>query len=452
MDTDPIGTPRRGPGGNGYVVSRNLHPRLVPVASCKPPPGRETRKHPPRQVRKLAASLDRFGIVLPILIDRNGRVVAGWGLILAAKQLGLTEVPAVTITDLSEADLRLLRLALNRISEDAAWDREQLTLEFSEILKLEPHAELEISGFDLTEIDLSPDVDERDELDPSGRDEEDALTLVKTAAPAVTRFGDLWILGDHRLLCGEPLQGESYLRLLGNAKSDIVFADLQNAANSVSELEAASAADSSAESERLEAFLKSALGHAACWSRDGAIHFVCTEWRHLPEVLAAGREIYGSFENLCVWIRSDQGRAAPSSLYRPRHELVCVFKVGQAAPISNLGRRRHRTDIWDYASPKGLNLNSKPVALIADAIRDCSNRGGVIVDLFGGAGTTLIAAERTRRRARVIERDPILVDFSIERWQQLTGCNARHAESGQPFMRNRNTKAMQKERAQSPDK
>jgi ParB-like chromosome segregation protein Spo0J len=123
--------------GNGYALSRDLTPQLIPVASCKPL-GRESRKHPPQQVRKLAASLDRFGFVLPILVDSEGRVVAGWALVLAARQLGLGEMPAVSLTDLPEAELRVLRLALNRMTEDAAWDREVLALEFSEILELAP--------------------------------------------------------------------------------------------------------------------------------------------------------------------------------------------------------------------------------------------------------------------------------------------------------------------------
>ena len=152
--------------GNGYALSRNLVPQLVAVAACKPL-GRETRKHPPHQVRKLAESLDRFGFVLPILIDADGRVVAGWGLVLAARRLGLTEVPAVSLTDLSDAELRVLRLALNRLADDAAWDREALSLEFSDLLELDPQVDLEVTGFEIGEIDVllgGHGVDQEDEL------------------------------------------------------------------------------------------------------------------------------------------------------------------------------------------------------------------------------------------------------------------------------------------------
>ena len=169
------------------------------------------------------------------------------------------------------------------------------------------------------------------------------------------------------------------------------------------------------------------------------------DWRHQRELLAAGEDVYSKLMNLCVWNKSNAGMG---SLYRSKHELVFVFKVGKGAHINNvaLGRYgRHRTNVWDYVSQNALSGTAKgklalhptvkPVAMIADAIRDCSNRGGLILDPFGGAGTTLIAAERTGRRARVIELNPIFVDVSIERWQRLTGGTARHAESGQPFVR-----------------
>ena len=173
--------------------------------------------------------------------------------------------------------------------------------------------------------------------------------------------------------------------------------------------------------------------------------FCCMDWRHQREIIAAGEEVYSELVNLCVWNKSNAGMG---SLYRSKHELIFVFKVGTGAHINNvaLGKYgRHRTNVWDYVSQNALNGTAKsklalhptvkPVAMIADAIRDCSNRGGLILDPFGGAGTTLIAAERTGRRARVIELDPTFVDVSIERWQRLTGGTAIHADSGQPFVR-----------------
>ncbi len=430
--------------GNGYALSRDLTPQLVPVAGCKPL-GRETRKHPPQQVRKIAASLDRFGFVLPILIDAKRRVVAGWGLVLAARQLGLSEVPAVSLTDVSDAELRMLRLALNRITDDSAWDREALSLEFSDILELEPQIDLEVSGFEIGEIDLL--------LDGRGVDQEDDLPEIKNGATPVTRVGDVWVLGEHRLLCGDALHSESYAHVLGTDKADMMFADPPfnvAIAGHVSGLGAVKHADFAMASGELssaefQSFLRTSLGHAASRSINGAIHYVCMDWRHQREVIAAGEEVYSELKNLCVWNKSNAGMG---SLYRSKHELIFVFKVGKGAHINNvaLGRYgRHRTNVWDYVSQNALNASGrsklalhptvKPVAMIADAIRDCSNRGGLILDPFGGAGTTLIAAERTGRRARVIELNPIFVDVSIERWQRLTGGTAIHADSGQPFVR-----------------
>jgi len=353
--------------GNSYPLSRDLAPHLVAIADCKPL-GRATRKHPPHQVRKLAASISRFGFVLPILLDAERRVVGGWGLVLAARQLGLNEVPAVSLTDLPEADLRMLRLALNRITDDAAWDREALSLEFSDLLKLEPQIDLEVSGFEIG---------------------------------VVMGSGEL-------------------------SRADF------------------------------KSFLKTAFGHAASRSIDGSIHFVCMDWRHQREILAAVEEVYAELKALCIWNKTNAGMG---SLYRSKHELIYVFKVGKGAHINNvaLGKYgRHRTNVWDYVGQSGLNGTSKsklavhptakPVAMIADAIRDCSNRGGLILDPFGGAGTTLIAAERTGRRARVIELNPIFVDVSIERWQRLTGGTAIHADSGRPFARSASSSAADMER------
>jgi len=196
---------------------------------------------------------------------------------------------------------------------------------------------------------------------------------------------------------------------------------------------------------QFQLFLVTALGHMAHFSRDGAIHYVCIDWRHLQDLLPAGEAVFTELKNLCVWNKSNAGMG---SLYRSQHEIISVYKSGTAPHINNiqLGRYgRHRTNVWNYVSQSALSGTSKsklslhptvkPVAMIADAIRDCSNRGDVILDPFGGAGTTLIAAEKTGRRARLIELNPIYVDVTIERWERLTGRTAFHAETGRPFSR-----------------
>jgi hypothetical protein len=190
--------------GNGFAVSRDLNPILVSLDALKPL-GRVTRSS--KQIQKLAESLKEFGFVLPLVIDAEGRVVAGWGLVLAARKTGLTEAPAVIISDLDEAKLRLLRLALNRLGEESSWDAEALNLEFCEVSEISSEIDLRISGFEMGEIDVA--------LSISGDDEEDVLPAPNEGEPPVTNPGDLWLLGDHRLLsdidvrdasprCGRP--------------------------------------------------------------------------------------------------------------------------------------------------------------------------------------------------------------------------------------------------------
>jgi hypothetical protein len=387
--------------------------------------------------------------VLPILIDSGHRVVAGWALLLAAKQLGLTEVPAIRVTDLSEAELRAVRLALNRITEDADWDEEELALEFSEIRVLAPEIELQDAGFEVAEIEGTVYGGA-----PEQEDRLDEVPSIAARSVPVTRAGDLWVLDRHRLLCGDPSKAESYDRLLGTEKADVMFADLPSnipidgdvpPLGTVKDggFATAPAEPSSAE---LRAFLREVLGHAARYSINGAFHFACTDWPHAKEVLLAGEEIYGTPVDLCIWNKTNaRSDAHAGSLYLPRHELVFVFSVGAGAPISHatLGNRgRRRTNVGVYRSPDAPDAaakgdptprSTKPVAMVADAIRDCSNRGDTVLDPFGATGTTLIAAERTKRRACVIERDPLLIDVAIERWERLTGRIARQAVSGRPF-------------------
>lgn len=428
---------RRITPGNGFAVSRNLNPNLVRVESLKPL-GRETRKHPAAQIRKLQASIEQFGFVLPVVIDVDGRVIAGWGLVVAAKRLGLTEVPAVTIADLDEAKLRMLRLALNRLGEDSSWNLDALKLEFSDVLEISGETDLRISGFEMGEIDVA--------VEGAGIDEEDALPAPDETSTPVTKLGDLWLLGEHRILCADALVDESYVQLLGAERAQMVFTDPPwniPIAGNVSGLGAVKHGDfamgcGEMSDAEFEVFLGTALGHAVTYSDDGSIHFVCMHWAKIRELLGSTADLYSETKNLCVWSKTNAGMG---SLYRSRHELVFVFKKGTAPHINNieLGRYgRNRSNVWEYDGQNVLNGTSKsklsvhptakPVALVADAIRDCSHRNGVILDCFGGSGTTLIAAEKTGRRARLIELDPRYVDVTIRRWQNVTGGTAVKAD------------------------
>jgi DNA modification methylase len=417
------GPPAR--GSEGYAVARDLNPTLVVVSGLNPL-GRETRKHPPDQVRKLAASLERFGFVLPVLVDDRGRVVAGWGLVLAARKLSLAEVPAITVDDLGDADLRMLRLALNRIGEDSSWDTEALKLEFGDVLQISNEIDLTLSGFEMGEIDV---------VLGDALAEEDALPVVEANDPPRSMPGDLWRLGDHRVLCGDSLQVESYQRLLGDENAHMVFTDPPwniEIEGNVSGLGATKHKDfafacGEMTDEQFEGFLRSALGHAPLFSADGALSYVCMHWSQMGPMLKAGEAIYDRLVNLCIWSKTNAGMGG---FYRSRHELIFVFKAGTAAHINNISLGRighHRSNVWEYPgqnsfngtakSKLSLHPTAKPVALVADAIKDASDRAGVVLDPFGGSGSTLIAAEKTGRRARLIEFEPRFVDATLKRWE-----------------------------------
>lgn len=424
----PERSARHQAGGN-HALRHNLCIDYVSVDSLSPL-GQETRKHPARQIQKLQSSLEQFGFVAPILIDPQKRVIAGWGLVLAARKMRLERAPVVTVSDLAEAQARALRLALNRLAEDSSWDPQALALEFSDVISLDASLDLTIGGFESGEIDFI--------LDGDGSDAEDEAPIPEVPANIVTRSGDVWQLGDHRVICGDALQEHTYERLLEGGEAQMVFTDPPynvkigghvSGQGKVRHREFAMGSGELSEEEFVN-FLAQSLRLAVSRSVNGSIHFVCMDWRHMRELYRAGDCIYSELKNVCVWNKTNAGMG---SLYRSKHELVFVFKAGHHPHINNvdLGRHgRHRSNVWDYAgqtalggakSKLSLHPTVKPVAMVADAIRDCSNRGGLILDPFGGAGTTLIAAERTGRRARLIEIDAGYVDVIVQRWERLTG-------------------------------
>jgi DNA modification methylase len=354
----------------------------------------------------------------------------------------LREMPVVTLTGLSAGQARMLRLALNRLYEDSRWNRDALRSEIAQILEVNDDLEIDVSGFETPEIDSL--------ILDDGSDEEDDLEPAIVDHPAVTQLGDLWLAGEHRMLCGDAQEPASYQAVLAGDRAEMVFADppynvpIEGHASGLGATQHKDFIMGAGElsPDQFEALLRASLALSARASVNGAIHFCCMDWRGLPTLYAATNGIYSEVKNLCVWNKTNAGMG---SLFRSKHELILVFKVGTAPHINNvaLGRYdRNRTNVWDYAgqtSLKGsknklsLHPTVKPVALVADAIRDCSNRGGIILDPFGGAGTTCIAAERTGRRARLIELDPQYVDVTIRRWQRLTRGSAVHAQSGRTF-------------------
>ena len=397
------------------------------IAELTPDP-RNARTHPKRQIDQLKASIEAFGFTNPILADPDGRIIAGHGRLQAARALGFSDVPTITLSGLSEAKKRALRIADNKIALNAGWDLEILKVELCELASIDIDVDLTLTGFSTGEIDV---------LLTSATDPDDEIIPPVPATPR-TKPGDIWILGGHRVGCGDSRDGEFVKRVVGHqAGVDAAFLDPPynvkidgNAIAAGRHREFAMASGEMSE-QKFRSFLADTLGVAARCSRDGAVHFVCMDWRHMNSVSQVGGTVYGQLLNLCIWNKSNAGMG---SLYRSKHELIFVYRIGTAPHLNTveLGRHgRNRTNVWDYASvnsPRGsrrhdlaLHPTVKPTGLVADAIQDVTRRGDLVLDLFLGSGTTLLASERTGRRFRGLEIDPAYVDVAIERWSEKTG-------------------------------
>ncbi len=409
------------------------------VASLKPY-ARNARTHSKRQIKQIAESIERFGFVNPVLVGDDGTIIAGHGRVDAARLLGLRAVPTLALSHLTEAEKRAYVIADNKLALNAGWDREILAIELQGLIDLD--FEVELTGFSLAEIDLV--LDEAGEADPNLPDSaEDTFAVV--SGPAVSRRGDVWIMGRHKLICGDARDKSDYALLLESEQVDMVFTDppynvsIDGNVCGLGTVRHREFAFASGEMSQMQftRFLEDSLGPMASVMRDGAIAFVCMDWRHMEELLTAGKSVFTELKNLVVWNKTNGGMGA---FYRSKHELIFVFKQGTAPHTNSFGlgeTGRYRTNVWDYAGISSISASRseelamhptvKPVALIADAIRDCSKRGEIILDSFGGSGSTLIAAEKTGRAARVIEYDPIYCDTIVRRWQAYSGKDARLA-------------------------
>jgi DNA modification methylase len=421
---------------------RQLEVIKLPIGSVTPYPA-NARVHSKRQIRALAKSLAINGWTNPLLLDEDNVIVAGHGRHAAARELGLATVPCIVLTGLSPAEIRAYRLADNRIALDSTWDEELLFLEF-EALRIEG-IDLELTGFEAAEIDIIADAERGEPQDPADE------IVPDDDGPPISQLGDLWLLGEHRILCGDATKAESYELLMAGERARMVFTDppynvpIDGHVCGLGSVKHREFAMASGEMSREEftAFLRTVMQYLAAHAVDGSIHYHCMDWRHIGEILDAGAGAYTEFKNLCVWAKDNGGMGA---FYRSRHELVFVFKGGTAPHTNNFGlgdNGRYRTNVWEYRGVNTLKkdrLNElalhptvKPVAMVADAIKDVSGRGEIVLDPFSGSGTTIIAAQKTGRRARVMELDPIYVDRAIRRWQRFARDEAIHAKTGLSF-------------------
>ena len=392
------------------------------------PDPRNARTHPKKQIEQIQSSIAAFGFTNPVLADSDNVLIAGHGRLLAAKALGLTAIPVIELAGLSGAQKRALRLADNKIALNAGWDVEILQQELSDLAVLDVDIDLTLTGFSTGELDVLL----------RGADDPDDEAIPAVPVEPRTRSGDIWNLGNHRIGCGDSRDIAFVRRVVGEgAKVDVAFMDppynVKIGGNAVAQGSHREFAMASGEMSGTEfrLFLTATLGNAVAVSRDGAVHFICMDWRHMDDLSAACGPLYGALLNLCIWNKSNAGMG---SLYRSKHELVYVYRTGTVLHLNNveLGRHgRNRTNVWDYASVNSLRGSRrddlalhptvKPTGLVANAIEDVTRRGDVVLDLFLGSGTTLIAAERTGRCCRGIEFDPCYVDVALARWSEKTG-------------------------------
>jgi DNA modification methylase len=407
---------------------------------------RNARTHSKKQIQQIADSMARFGVINPVVIDDRRRIAAGHARAEAAKLLGLKRIPVIRLSELSEAEVRAYMLADNKLAEKAGWDREVLALELEDLQIALPEIGLDISvtGFEPGEIDsILSDFDDG-RVDPADQ-------VPDVQKEAVAQRGDIFILGRHRVCAGDARDAQAYARLMQNETADMAFLDppynvrIEGHVGGRGRIKHREFAFASGEmtSGQYVRFLEETLGLCARYIVDGAITYVCMDWRHARELLEAGAAVFDELKNVCVWVKTAPGQG---SFYRSQHEFVFVYKRGKARHLNTFELGQHgrtRANVWTYAGANTFRAGRldelkmhptvKPVALVADAMRDCSRRGSIILDAFAGSGSTIMAAEQIGRRAFCIEIDPQYVDCAIRRWQRFTGRDAILEATAQTF-------------------
>jgi DNA modification methylase len=405
---------------------------------------RQLRKHDRKQIDQIAALIQRVGFINPIIVDACYTIVSGEGRYRAAGNLKLLRIPVIRVEHLSEAELRAFALADNKLVLNDSWNEELLAVELSELMAIDIDLPIELTAFNTAEIDNI--ILKSSTPTPDGEGE-----IPEPPAKPVSRIGDLFTLGElHRLYCADARDDASYTTLMEGALARVIFSDnpynqKPSNINGLGKIKHASFVMASGEMSKTEftQFLATIWKHLADHSIDGSIHYQCMDHRHLPEVVEAGELAYDEFKTLIIW---DKQVAGMGSFYRNQHELIFVFKKGTAPHTNTFGlgqNGRNRSTIWSYPGAnmmrKGrletlaLHPTVKNLTMVVDAIRDVSARGEIVLDPFCGAGTTILAAERTGRRARCLELDPKYVDVAIQRWEAMTGQQAVHVETGLSF-------------------
>lgn len=405
---------------------------------------KNAKNHPEGQVQQIAASIRQFGFNNPILVDENLEIIAGHGRVAAAQILGMDTVPVIRLSHLSDAQKRAYRLADNKIAENGGWNADLLRLEISELEQICDDLDISVTGFSDVELDVLS-MDDRQAADPKANN-----VPYIPENEIVTRPGDVWCIGDHRIICGNSLDAETFEKLLGTRQADMVLQDPPYnvkisghvcGSGNVRHKEFMMASGEMS-SDEFTRFLRQNFELCAKYSRQGVLHYNFMDWRHMGEILTAGNDVFTNLVNMCVWCKSSGGMG---SLYRSQHELCFIFKNGKDAHINNVklgANGRYRTNVWQYAGVNAFGRHKadikmhptvKPVEMLKDAILDVTRRDDVVLDTFLGSGSTLIAAHQAKRVCYGIELDPLYVDTSIRRFLDLFGIDAIHETSGKTY-------------------
>jgi DNA modification methylase len=424
------------------LMRNDLVPKLA-LLECAPSdlvvPARNVRKVKPGHLREVATAITSLGFCDPVLIDERNTVLDGVVRVEAAKLLGLTHVACVRADHLTAAERRLLRVALNRLSEKGSWDLDTLKLEIKELV-LED-APIEITGFSMPEIDRiiigeKPAAVETGPLAP------------EPGAKPIVQVGDIFILGEHQVICGDATDpdvletlmfgGDTARLILTDEPYNVPFADHKISEEHQEFLLSSGEMDDA----KLRAFNTAWIGTCLPYLCDGGLCATFIDWRGYPALVAAALELGLAPFDLIVWAKTKGGMG---SLYRSQHELLPLFKKGNAPHIDNVklgNKRRGRSNVWTYP---GARLGSeardgpshhptvKPVAMLEDALPDMTERGDIVIDPFLGSGSTLIACEKTGRRCRGIELDPLYVEVILRRYEAVTGQAAVLENTGETF-------------------
>jgi DNA modification methylase len=420
----------------------------LPVRMLRPYKN-NARKHNERQIALIGQSIETFGFINPIIADEDGTVIAGHGRLEAAILLGLDTVPVLRSRHLTAEKVRAYRIADNRLAELSGWDSELLKIELCDLQAIDLDFSLEITGFEHAEIDVM--LDDNATSGADGATDPLDQDIPTPPIEPVSKPGDLWLLGPHRLLVGSSLEAASFATLMNGEKAQMVFQDAPynvpidghvSGLGKVKHREFAMASGEMSPQEFREfnaTNLKVIIPHLV----DGAILAMCMDWRGSQTLQLAMADANLTLINMAVWVKPNAGMG---SLYRSQHELVLIGKLGKGRHINNvqLGKfQRYRTNVWRYSGVNSFGRGRmeqieahptpKPVPLVADAIRDVSHRGQIVLDSFMGSGTTLLAAERTGRIAYGMDIDPGYIDVCIARWVTMTGHDAVLASSGQSY-------------------